>query len=137
MSPKSHSSPHKRNEDKIELIFKSKRENVYTAGVSLDNRINYHPKNIKKSLFQSKLIRTYTQHVHFMYTWFVCTLCIYCIGRCGYQSTQSSLSFLPYVLHCILLLNPVFTLSSFYLAICYTAQQIRHNFFKNFNSSSY
>mmetsp|Transcript_9349 Transcript_9349/g.9166 ORF Transcript_9349/g.9166 Transcript_9349/m.9166 type:complete len:167 (+) Transcript_9349:564-1064(+) len=47
----------KRNEEKIELIFKSKRENVYTAGVSLDNRINYHPKNIKKSSGQSKLIR--------------------------------------------------------------------------------
>jgi hypothetical protein len=77
MSPKSHSSPHKRNEDKIELIFKSKRENVYTAGVSLDNRINYHPKNIKKSLFQSKLIRTYTQHVH--------TLCIHCsYAHCVY-----------------------------------------------------
>ena len=59
MSPKSHDSPQKRNEDKTELIFKSKRENVYTAGVSLDNRINYHPRNIKKSLFQSKLIRTY------------------------------------------------------------------------------
>jgi hypothetical protein len=64
MSPKSHDSPQKRNEDKIELIFKSKRENVYTAGVSLDNRINYHPRNIKKSLFQSKLIRTYTLHAH-------------------------------------------------------------------------
>lgn len=49
----------KRNEDKIELIFKSKRANVYTAGVSLDNRINYYPKNIKKTLSQSKLIRKY------------------------------------------------------------------------------
>ena len=55
-SPKSNESTQKRNEDKIELIFKSKRENVYTAGVSLDNRINYHPKNIKKSISQSKLI---------------------------------------------------------------------------------
>lgn len=58
-SPKSTESTNKRNEDKIELIFKSKRENVYTAGVSLDNRINYHPKNIKKSTSQSKLISKY------------------------------------------------------------------------------
>ena len=52
------SSP-KRNEEKIELMFKSKRANVYTAGASLDNRINYHPKNIQKSSSQSKLIRKY------------------------------------------------------------------------------
>jgi hypothetical protein len=67
MSPKSRDSPQKRNEDKIELIFKSKRENVYTAGVSLDNRINYHPRNIKKSLFQSKLIRMYKLLIQTMY----------------------------------------------------------------------
>ena len=30
---------------------------MYTPGVSLDNRINYHPRNIKKSLDQSNLIR--------------------------------------------------------------------------------
>ena len=46
-----------RNEDKIEMIFKSKRANVYTAGVSLDNRINYHPRSIKKTSLQSELIR--------------------------------------------------------------------------------
>ena len=79
MSPKSHSSPHKRNEDKIELIFKSKRENVYTAGVSLDNRINYHPKNIKKSLFQSKLIRTYTQHLHILCIHGLYAHCVYTV----------------------------------------------------------
>lgn len=46
----------KSHEDEIELIFKSKRANVYTAGVSLDNRINYRPKNILKTIAQSTLI---------------------------------------------------------------------------------
>ena len=50
----------KNHEDEIELIFKSKRANVYTAGVSLDNRINYKPKNIMKTKAQNTLISKYT-----------------------------------------------------------------------------
>lgn len=47
------------HEDEIELIFKSKRANVYTAGATLDNRINYKPKNIIKSNAQNTLIRKF------------------------------------------------------------------------------
>jgi hypothetical protein len=40
----------------FELKLKAKRENVYTAAVTLDNRTNYKPKNIKKSPEQIKFI---------------------------------------------------------------------------------
>eukprot|EP00596_Hydrurales_sp_CCMP1899_P005254 CAMPEP_0119038068 /NCGR_PEP_ID=MMETSP1177-20130426/6755_1 /TAXON_ID=2985 /ORGANISM="Ochromonas sp, Strain CCMP1899" /LENGTH=689 /DNA_ID=CAMNT_0007000155 /DNA_START=234 /DNA_END=2303 /DNA_ORIENTATION=- len=40
----------------FELKLKAKRKNVYTAAVTLDNRINYKPKNIKKSPEQIKFI---------------------------------------------------------------------------------
>lgn len=46
-------------EVKVELIFQSKRANVYTPGVTLDNRINYKPKNIKKPDAQMKFICKY------------------------------------------------------------------------------
>lgn len=49
----------KNHEDEIELIFKSKRANVYTAGVTLDNRINYKPKNIMKTKAQNLIISEY------------------------------------------------------------------------------
>lgn len=49
-------SPKKCHEDEIELIFKSKRANVYTAGVTLDNRINYKPKNVSKTYSENVLI---------------------------------------------------------------------------------
>jgi hypothetical protein len=45
------------HEDDVELIFKSKRANVYTAGATLDNRINYKPKNIIKTNAENVLIR--------------------------------------------------------------------------------
>lgn len=54
-----HSPKVKCHEDEIELIFKSKRANVYTAGATLDNRINYKPKNIIKSNAQNTLIRKF------------------------------------------------------------------------------
>lgn len=40
----------------FELKLKARRENVYTQAVTLDNRINYKPKNIKKSAEQIKFI---------------------------------------------------------------------------------
>ena len=51
------------HEDEIELIFKSKRANVYTAGATLDNRINYKPKNIIKSNAQNTLIRKFELNI--------------------------------------------------------------------------
>jgi hypothetical protein len=55
-------SPKKCHEDEIELIFKSKRANVYTAGVTLDNRINYKPKNNSKTYAENVLIRKFRTH---------------------------------------------------------------------------
>lgn len=52
-------SPKKCHEDEIELIFKSKRANVYTAGVTLDNKINYKPKNNSKTYAENVLIRKF------------------------------------------------------------------------------
>ena len=49
----------KGHEDEVELIIKSKRANVYTPGVTLENRINYKPKNILKTKEQDQLIRKY------------------------------------------------------------------------------
>jgi hypothetical protein len=39
-------------------MFKSKRANIYNAGVSLDNRMNYKPKTITKTDSQTKFICT-------------------------------------------------------------------------------
>lgn len=46
-------------EDKIELIFKAKRANVFSAGLSANERSNFRAKIIHKTAAESSLIRKY------------------------------------------------------------------------------
>ena len=44
-------------EDKIDLIFKAKRANVFTQGITPDEQMSFNIKNIPKSTREESLIR--------------------------------------------------------------------------------
>lgn len=44
-------------EHRLEVAFKTKRQNVFTAGVNVDKNEGYTVKNIPKSAIHSELIR--------------------------------------------------------------------------------
>ena len=45
-------------EDKIELIFKGKRNNIYQPGISAEERTNFREKKVEKSPQETNLIRS-------------------------------------------------------------------------------